>query len=32
MDDRMNYITNFFRAWQQEPRLRQEPAFLHLRI
>jgi hypothetical protein len=27
MDDRMNYITSFFRAWQQEPVLREEPAF-----
>ena len=28
MDDRMNYITSFFRAWQQAPILREEPAFL----
>jgi hypothetical protein len=28
MRDRMNFITNFFRAWQQDPRLRREPAFL----
>jgi len=25
MRDRMSFITNFFRAWQQDPKLREEP-------
>ena len=31
MTDRMNFITNFFRAWQQDPILRKEPAFARVR-
>jgi hypothetical protein len=28
MDDRMNYIASFFRAWQQDPALREVPSFV----
>jgi hypothetical protein len=31
MGDRMNFITNFFRAWQQDPILLREPAFARVR-